>query len=98
MSERIGQTKGEFSVCIWYDTGQYEYVRRWVSAEEAVTAAKHHTTSVGARLGVVTKVIVTDGLDLTNFEWDYKKGIVFPTPEMLQQARDALKGKPANDC
>jgi hypothetical protein len=37
--DHVGTTQGEFSVCQFFEDGQYEYTRRWVSAEEAVTAA-----------------------------------------------------------
>ena len=40
-----------FSVCQFFDNGSYEYVRRYVSAEEAVKAARHYTHNVAARLG-----------------------------------------------
>ena len=67
----------EFSVVQFFEDGSYEYVRRWVSAEEAVKAAKHYTTSVVARAGFVTKVMITDGGDFCCFEWQYGKGITF---------------------
>jgi hypothetical protein len=41
----------EFSVCQFFADGSYEYVRRFVDAEEAVQAARHYTTSVGAQIG-----------------------------------------------
>jgi len=68
----------EFSVCQFFKDGTYEYVRRMVSAEEAVTAAKHYTESVGARIGLVTRVIITDGGDFTNFEWKHGEGVTYP--------------------
>lgn len=68
---------GEFSVCQFFDDGSYEYVRRFVSAEEAVKAAKHYTESVGAKIGMTQRVIITDGGDCTNFEWQFGKGITF---------------------
>ena len=70
-------TAGEFSVCQFFDDGTSEYVRRFVSAEEAVMAAKHYTQSVAARLGMVNRVIITDGGDCTNFEWKYGEGITY---------------------
>lgn len=69
---------GEFSVAQFFPDGSYEYVRRWVTAGEAVLAARDYTRSVGAQTGLVTKVIVTDGGDNTNFQWEYGKGITFP--------------------
>jgi hypothetical protein len=75
---------GEFSVCQFFPDGSYEYVRRFVDAEEAVKAAHHYCHSVGAKIGTTVRVIITDGGDCTNFEWKYGEGIVFgltPTGE-----------------
>lgn len=68
----------EFSVCQFFEDGSYEYVRRFVSMDDAVKAFKHYTDSVGARLGTTQKVIITDGGDCVNAEWQYGKGLVFP--------------------
>lgn len=68
---------GEFSVCQFFDDESYEYVRRFVGAEEAVEAAKHYTSSVAAKLGMVRRVIITDGGDCCCFEWQFGKGITF---------------------
>jgi hypothetical protein len=68
----------EFSVCQFFEDGTSEYVRRLVSAEEAVQAAKHYTESVGARLGMTRRVIITDGGDCTAFEWKFGEGVTFP--------------------
>lgn len=63
----------EFSVCQFFKDDSYEYVRRWVSAEQAVEASLHFVTSVAARLGMVKRVIITDGGDNTCFEWKHGK-------------------------
>ena len=68
----------EFSVCQFFIDGSHEYVRRFVSAEEAVKAACHYTTSVGAKLGVVERVIITDGGDCTVFDWRKGVGVIWP--------------------
>jgi hypothetical protein len=73
----------EYSVCQFFEDGSYEYVRRYVSAEEAVKAAEHYINSVAAKLGLVKRVIITDGGDCTNFEWKSGEGIVYPTKEMM---------------
>jgi hypothetical protein len=73
-----------FSVCQFFEDDSYEYVRRFVDAKEAVEAAKHYTQSVGARIGTTKRVIITDGGDATVFEWQFCKGITFPTAEQLQ--------------
>lgn len=82
MSERIGNTEGEFSTAVFYTDDTHEYVRRWVSPQEAMEAFIHHTNSVAVRLGMVKKVIITDGLDYTNMEWKKEKGITYP-PEAV---------------
>jgi hypothetical protein len=75
---RIGNTRGEFSVCLFFLNGEYEYVRRWVSPEEAVYAFQVYTQNPASRVGVIRRVIVTDGGDCTNREWKYGEGVVFP--------------------
>ena len=67
-----------FNVVQFFVDGSYEYVRRGVHAEEAVNAAKHYSTSVGARLGTTKRVIITDSGDEINFEWEFGKGVTFP--------------------
>jgi hypothetical protein len=71
----------EFSVAQFFADGSYEYVRRGVNALEAVRAARHYTHNVAAKLGIVDRVIITDGGDDTVFEWIKDRGITFP-PEV----------------
>jgi len=52
-----------FSVCQFFPDGSYEYVRRFVNAEEASRVFAHYTNSVGARLGTTVRVIITDSGD-----------------------------------
>lgn len=68
----------EFSVCQFFKDGSYEYVRRFVTAEEAVLAARHYTRSIGAQIGTTERVIITDGGDCTNFEWRFGEGVTYP--------------------
>jgi len=70
--------ENEFNVVQFFVDGSYEYVRRRVSAEEAVNAAQHYTTSIGAQIGTTTRVIITDGGDSTNFEWKFGEGVTYP--------------------
>jgi hypothetical protein len=74
----------EFSVCQFFIDGSHEYVRERVGAEEAVKAACHYTTSVGARFGFVERVIITDGGDNTVFDW--RKGVGVVWPEVIKPA------------
>jgi hypothetical protein len=71
---------GEFSVYQFFADDSYEEVRRFVDADEAVRAARHYTTSVGAKIGTTVRVIITDGGDFTVFEWRFGQGVVFPEP------------------
>lgn len=50
----------EFSVCQFFDNGNYEYVRRYVSAEQALTAFRHYTSNVAVKIGIVERVIIHD--------------------------------------
>jgi hypothetical protein len=80
LNERL-DVYGEFSVCQFFKDDTYEYVRRWVNAEEAVNAAKHYCNSVAVRMGMVKRVIITDGSDMICFEWLADKGVVYPSKE-----------------
>lgn len=72
---------GEFSVYQFFTDGNYEAVRQWVSEEEAARAAGHYCTSVAVKMGLVSRVIITNGGDEICFEWQAEKGIVFPPPK-----------------
>jgi hypothetical protein len=74
-------TSGEFSVYQFFPGGEWERVREFVSAEEAVKVAHHYTNSVGARLGTTVRVIITDGGDCCVFEWKFGEGIVHGTSD-----------------
>ena len=78
-----------YNVVVWYGEG-YHYDQRNVTAERAVAAAKVHTESVGARTGLLTKIMITDADDYCTFEWRYGEGVVFPTKE---QCDDVLNPK-----
>jgi hypothetical protein len=71
----------EFSVVQFFEDGSYEYVRKFVSAEEAMKAANHYCTSMGVKMGFVKRVIITDGGDCCCFDWQSDKGVVFPPKE-----------------
>lgn len=50
----------EFSVCQFFADGRYEYVRRFVSAAEAMDSFLDYTRSVGAHIGTTVRVIKRD--------------------------------------
>ena len=74
----MSYAKGEFSVTQFFSENNYETVRKYVSAEEAVEAFKFYTTNITASCGLTMRVIITDGGDCINYEWIYGKGIVYP--------------------
>jgi len=73
-----------FNVVQFFEDDTYEYVRRNVSAEDAVKASKHYTDSVAAKVGIVTRVIITDDGDNCCFEWKFGVGVTFPTKEDIE--------------
>lgn len=77
----MGDLGNEFSVCQFFEDGSHEYVRRYVTADEAAKAAVHYSSSVGAKLGMTQRVIITDGGDCVNWEWKFGEGVVFPPKE-----------------
>ena len=60
------------------DDAGYERVAEAVDLAKAMEIATHYCTSVTARIGITTRVIITDMGDSIVFEWIYKKGVVFP--------------------
>jgi hypothetical protein len=80
-------SENEFSVCQFFDNDTFEYVRRYVSAEEAMQAFIHYTNSVATKLGMVERVIITDGGDCTNMEWKKGEGITYPPEARGKQPR-----------
>lgn len=69
---------GEYATIQFFADDSYERVVEWVDAAEAVSVAKRLTDSIGARLGMTQRVIVTDGGDFTCFQWEYGKGVTYP--------------------
>ena len=69
--------EGEYSVAQWFPNGVYEYVRRYVDKDEAVQAAIHYMTCVGAKMGTTVRVMIEDGGGYCVLEWQREQGIVF---------------------
>jgi len=81
----------EFNVCQFFTDGTYEYVRRNVMPLEALQAFRHYTNNVAVNMGVVERVIITDGGDDTNAEW--KKGVGYTFPPELVKLQAAHPGR-----
>lgn len=76
---------GEFSVCSYFHDGSYEYELRGVDASTAINCAHRIAGSVGGRIGLVARIIITDAGDCINWEWQFGKGVVYPTKEDLKR-------------
>jgi hypothetical protein len=72
------EDREEFSVYWWdAENNQHREFSDLVSAERAVQAAHRLTQGPAAMLGMVNRVIITDGGDFCCFEWIKDKGITF---------------------
>ena len=70
----------QFSVRVYYDDGQCQCVRRFVSAQEACRAFQHYTSGLAARLVPTVRVIIIDSSDCMVREWQFEQGVTFPPP------------------
>jgi hypothetical protein len=78
----------EFNVVQFFEDDSYEFVCRRVSAEVAVTTAKRSTETIGARIGTVRRVIITDAGDYTNFEWKFGEGVTYPPRDAKKETAE----------
>lgn len=74
-------SENEFSVYWWDPEGGYYKERDHVSSEEAVKFAIEFSRRPAAIIGMVAKIMITDGGDHAVFVWEYGKGITFPIQE-----------------
>ena len=70
-------TDGEFSVYVFDCNDDYEEMLRFVDGKTAVEEAHRISKSVGAKLGLFKRIIITDGGDCTCFEWKHGEGVTF---------------------
>lgn len=78
-------TQGEFSVHQFFPDGSSECLRQFVGPEEAVLTARDYTRRPAALIGIIARVIITDGGDNCVFEWRYGEGVVFPPADNLKE-------------
>jgi hypothetical protein len=78
--------QAEFSVYWWdADDGQHRELQ-FVEAQRAVERAHTLTNGPASRLGIVKKVMITDGLDFCVFLWEDGK-VKYPSEDLLEEAR-----------
>jgi len=70
----------QYSVCQFLVDGTHEYIKRWITAREAVEIAQSYTmpSRPGVKLGIIRRVIITDSGDYINWEWQHGVGVTFP--------------------
>jgi hypothetical protein len=78
------ENKFEFSVYWWDPVGNFHDEIRWATAEQAVEVARSLTARPAAQIGVIRRVIITDGGDFTVFEWKFGEGVTFPAERSVQ--------------
>lgn len=59
----------EYSVFWWDNIGNYYYEGRGLMIREAVEKAHSLTIRPAAKLGIIRRVMITDGMDYSVFEW-----------------------------
>lgn len=68
----------QFSVYWWDRNGARHHELSWGRAEQAVSAVKRLTAGPASILGIVHRVIITDGGDCTTLEWKIGEGFTYP--------------------
>jgi hypothetical protein len=77
---------GEFSV-FWFDADECSYPElQGVGPKEAVEFAKSLTERPAALMGIICRVIITDGGDCTVFEWKKGEGVTYPPQNEMGKA------------
>lgn len=77
--------QAEFSVYWWSRENDQFTESRFILLDLAMHQVKRLTQGPAAQLGMVSRVIVTDGGDQIVFEWKKDEGITWPTKEMLDE-------------
>ena len=70
--------KKEFSVYWWSADGSQHEELRFVDVDTAMNRVMTLVKGPASKLGLVARVIITDGGDFTCFEWLKDKGLVYP--------------------
>ena len=71
----------EFSVYWWDASGGQHEELRYDLPQVAMRAVQRLTRGPASVLGIVSRVIITDGGDCCVFEWTKKDGITWPKKE-----------------
>lgn len=75
---RSEETHGEFSLFWWDPEGNQHTELQYVDAGRAVERAGTLSRGPAAQLGIVRRILITDGSDFGVFEWKADEGITYP--------------------
>lgn len=67
----------KYNVCQFASDGKYNYLCRGKPLDIAAEVFSKATDSSGARIGLTTRIILTDSSDNITTEWLYGRGITF---------------------
>lgn len=76
-----------FDVVQFFRDGSYEFVERDLDVKAAVERFRSLSWSLGAQVGTTVRVIITDGGDFTVAQWEFGKGVTWPSPEGTEAPR-----------
>jgi hypothetical protein len=73
---------GEHSVYQFFANGKWELVESFADIDLAVRTARALAQSVGAKIGLTSRIIIMDEMGFTSFEWIKGRGLVFPASDL----------------
>ena len=89
--DKIMTERAEYSVYWWdQEDGQHEE-SRFILLDLAMHQVKRLTQGPASMLGMVKRVIITDGGDCCVFEWKQGEGITWPTKEQRDEHRESTR-------
>lgn len=75
-----------FRVVAYNNAGMWDYKTDWVPAQEAMAKATE-LCGKGADVSDTSIVRVIDQGDYACFDWSREKGVIFPTPKDIEDAK-----------
>lgn len=91
----MGQKNGgEYSVYEWLMDGSRHCAMGFVDAKTAFDAAYDLACTVGAQIGVVTRIVILNIAKHPVFEWEFGKGVISPRSSQAALATERRQSPP----
>lgn len=74
----MSRITNEFTLYWWDRDGEQHRELVMVSVERALRRAESLANGPASKMGIVKRIMITDGGDCCAFEWTHKDGVVFP--------------------